>query len=105
MYYFYRLTFVSPSFTVYEAGKSLDRDGDTKVSFFNFANKDIIFCWVPSHVGIRGNEKAMKRQTLLPSLLWICLVSLNIHSGFNSDKLWILVCQRYFAIMHQCCSV
>ena len=24
----------------------------------NIANKDIIFCWVPSHVGIRGNDKA-----------------------------------------------
>ena len=24
----------------------------------NIANKDIIFCWVPSHVGIRCNEKA-----------------------------------------------
>ena len=24
----------------------------------NIANKDIILCWVPSHVGIRGNEKA-----------------------------------------------
>ena len=26
--------------------------------FLNIANKDIILCWVPSHVGIRGNEKA-----------------------------------------------
>ena len=24
----------------------------------NFANKDIIFCWVPSDIGIRGNKKA-----------------------------------------------
>ena len=24
----------------------------------NIANKNIILCWVPSHVGIRGNEKA-----------------------------------------------
>ena len=24
----------------------------------NIANKDIIFCWLSSHVGIRGNEKA-----------------------------------------------
>ena len=24
--------------------------------FFNFANKDI-FCWVPSHIGIKNNEK------------------------------------------------
>ena len=28
------------------------------LTFLNIANKDIIFCWVPSHVGIRGNEKA-----------------------------------------------
>ena len=21
-------------------------------------NKDITFCWIPSHIGIRGNEKA-----------------------------------------------
>ena len=26
--------------------------------FLNIANKDIIFCWVPSHTGIKGNEKA-----------------------------------------------
>ena len=29
-----------------------------KSVFLNIVNKDIIFCWVPSHVGIRGNEKA-----------------------------------------------
>ena len=29
-----------------------------KCVFLNIANKDIIFCWVPSHVGINGNEKA-----------------------------------------------
>ena len=28
-----------------------------KCVFLNIANKDIIFCWVPSHVGIRRNEK------------------------------------------------
>ena len=26
--------------------------------FFKFAKRDITFCWVPSHVGIKGNEKA-----------------------------------------------
>ena len=26
--------------------------------FLNFAKKDIVFCWVPSHNGIKGNEKA-----------------------------------------------
>ena len=25
--------------------------------FLNCANKDIMFCWVPSHIGIRGNGK------------------------------------------------
>ena len=29
-----------------------------KFVFLNIANKDIIFCWVPSHVGIKGNERA-----------------------------------------------
>ena len=29
-----------------------------KYVFLNIANKDIIFCWVSSHVGIKGNEKA-----------------------------------------------
>ena len=48
VYYFYILTFMSHGFTVYEVGRSLDRDGDLKV----------IFCWVPSHIGIRGNVKA-----------------------------------------------
>ena len=27
--------------------------------FLNFANKDIMFCWVLSHIGISGNEKAV----------------------------------------------
>ena len=55
MYKFYRLTFVSASFVIYEAGTSLNWDGDTKMwEFFNIANKDIIFCWVPSHVGFKG---------------------------------------------------
>ena len=30
-----------------------------KCDFLKFANKDIIFCWVSSHIGIRGNEKAV----------------------------------------------
>ena len=29
-----------------------------KYVFLNIANKDIIFCWVPSYVGIEGNKKA-----------------------------------------------
>ena len=39
-----------------QAGTSLDWDGDTKVCLFKFCQKNhIIFCWVPSHIGIRGN--------------------------------------------------
>ena len=55
---FYRLTFVSPSFTIYEVGTSLDWMVIRKCVFLNFDNKHIIFCWVPSHIGIGGNEKA-----------------------------------------------
>ena len=29
-----------------------------KCVFLKLSNKDIIFCWVPSPIGIRGNEKA-----------------------------------------------
>ena len=29
-----------------------------KCVVLNFANKDIIFCWIPSHNGISGKEKA-----------------------------------------------
>ena len=29
-----------------------------KCVFLNIAKKDIAFCWVPSHTGIKGNEKA-----------------------------------------------
>ena len=29
-----------------------------KCVFFNLAKKDIVFCWVPNHNGIKGNEKA-----------------------------------------------
>ena len=29
-----------------------------KCVFLNIAQKDIVFCWVPSHTGIKGNEKA-----------------------------------------------
>ena len=28
-----------------------------KCVFLNFAKKDIILCWVPSRIGIRGNER------------------------------------------------
>ena len=29
-----------------------------KCVYLNIAKKDIGFCWVPSHIGIKGNEKA-----------------------------------------------
>ena len=29
-----------------------------KCVFLNIAKKDIVFCWVPSHTGIKGSEKA-----------------------------------------------
>jgi len=29
-----------------------------KCVFLSIAKKDIVFCWVPSHVGIKGNEEA-----------------------------------------------
>ena len=51
---------MSSSFTSYEAGTCPDWDGDKKVRFFFLIlpKKDIFFCWVPSHTGIKGNEKA-----------------------------------------------
>ena len=63
---------MSPSFTVYEAGTSLDRSVDTKVCIFLLLPiKSLYFVWYPA-VLVLG---AIKRQTLLPSLLWICLES------------------------------
>ena len=38
MHYYYRLTYVSPSFTVYEARTFLEWDGDIKCVFVNVAN-------------------------------------------------------------------
>ena len=51
-YIIFTLTFVSPSFKVY--GMVIRKC----FFYFYYANKDITFCWVPSHVGIKGNEKA-----------------------------------------------
>ena len=60
-----------PCFTAYEAGTSIDWDGDTKV-FFNFDNKKFLFFFGYPAILALG---AMKKQTLLPSLFLICLVS------------------------------
>ena len=50
--------------TVFKTGTSLDWDGDTKMFlFFYFANKDIIFGWIPSHTGFRDNDKADSAET------------------------------------------
>ena len=61
---------MSPSFTSYEAGTSPDWDGDTKVSFLILPKKTLFFVGYPSIMALR----AMKRQTFLPSVHWICLV-------------------------------
>ena len=42
-YIVFTLTFVSPSFTIYEAGTYLDWDGDMKVILLNFCQKQHYF--------------------------------------------------------------
>ena len=54
----FRLTFLSPNFTIYETGTSRDWDGDTKVSLYILPIKTLFCCCLPNHIGIRGNEKA-----------------------------------------------
>ena len=39
-----------------------------KCVFLNFAKKDIIVCWVPSHIGIRSNERADSAAKYAPDL-------------------------------------
>ena len=65
-----------------------------KFVFLNFA------VWVPSHIGIRGNEK--QKQPLLPSLFWIYLMTilvcpipiLNIISADVFFPRWLEWCGR-----------
>ena len=74
---FYRPTFVSPSFTIYDAGTSFDWDGDTKVCLFTFCNKKkhpkkkpLFFVGCSAIMGLG----VMKGKTLLPNRHWICLM-------------------------------
>ena len=48
---------MSPGCAIDEAGTSPNWDGDTEV-FLESTRKKIVFCLVPSHVDIGGNEKA-----------------------------------------------
>ena len=59
---FYRLTFVSTSFTSYEAGTSPYLDGDTKECLFKFCQ--VFFLGYPTILTLR----AMKRQTAKSAL-------------------------------------
>ena len=75
-HWFYRLTFVSPSVAIYEAGTSLDWDGDTKICLLKFCQKrNDSFVEYPAILALG----AMKRQTLLSSLHWICLITRSVH--------------------------
>ena len=52
-----------------------------KCVFLHFDNKDIMFCWVPSHTGIRGNENADLTATSaleLPHAKVVNIVSASI---------------------------
>ena len=83
---FYRLIFVSLSFTIYEIETSLDWDGNTKVSL-NFAK--ILEVAYPAILALQ----VTKRQTLLSSLHWICLVPrlvCSIMSFKNCISIYIL---------------
>ena len=55
-----------------------------KCLFLNIAKKDIVFCWVPSHTGIKGNEKtdsAAKSALDLPrAKVGVPIMILNIVS-------------------------
>ena len=47
------------------------------------AFKDIVFCWLPSHINIRGNERAHLEAK---SALSLSIINLKIpHSDFKSN--------------------
>ena len=76
IHYFFMAHFHVSRHTIFETGTSLDWDSDTNVVLFLwlfflvFANKDIIFCWVPRQV--------MKKQTAAKSALDLPLVKVGI---------------------------
>ena len=63
--------------------------------FLNIAKKDIVFCWVPSHTGIKGNEKAdsaaksaldlPRAKVGVPYTDFKCLISQYIFSTWQDD--------------------
>ena len=67
---------MDPGFTIYEAGTSLDWNGDTKVCRFKSCEQTRYFCWLWKSKG---------------RMLWICLESrmmyltLNIYSSTWQD--------------------
>ena len=67
---------MSSSFTIYEAGTSLDWDGDTKVSLYIFDTKDIIFV---GYLAILVLEVTKRQSCLMPRLVCPILI-LNIVS-------------------------
>ena len=57
----------------------------------NVANKDIIFGWVPSHIGIRGSDKAgSAAKSALEEMWWNHLIPPHTnYVAFNTN--WILI--------------
>ena len=79
---------MDPGFTIYEAGTSLDWNGDTKVCRFKSCEQTRYFCWLCSQ---RCWHYGKSKDRLVSLLLWICLESrmmyltLNIYSSTWQD--------------------